>query len=418
LTKANILLYYQINGMKRRFIIIIVAALLLLSIGLLVYFYFNPLPANTGPAQAPQSDAGQILVGAYYYTYDADNSPFWQNYLRKKLNITQVPLLGEYNSRKPEIIRQHLDWARDSGIDFFAVNWFGPGSTSDVTVKNYFSSYLAKNNIDFRFCLAYQTPYILNFDKGIIFIDREALRQIQNHFLYLAEEYFSDPHYLKINNRPVLFISASHLLRGEYEMAITKTLNIVRQRTGHDTFVVGDEIILPEGDSKQTMPDAKRIKIFDAITACNLWGSQKYNGLPVVTGFFNDLNGVYEQYFRISRDMKIGFIPCAMPGFNNLGFSRPGGTMAILPREATIDKENEGTTYYFYLRLARKYLDPGLNILMINSFNGFNEDTQIEPAASAFITPASAPAELTGGYKYYGYQDLYLKITKQEIAGE
>jgi len=397
-------------------LLVVVGALMIVSA--IVYFLGLALAGDKRqpvmPADTPSSSQ-KLSVGAYYYTYDSPNSFFWQRYLRKKLNIRQSPKLGEYSSRDEAVMKQHLAWANQSGIDFFAMSWFGPGSASDVTIRNYFSAYLRNNKSDFKFCLVYQTPYLLPFENGVVIIDREALSLIQNHLLYAADEYFKDPNYLKINNRPVLFIYVSHLLRGDYELALTKTCNVVKQRTGMDIFLVGDEVIFTEGDSRQTQPDKKRLGVFDAITTHTIFGPIKYDGLPVLTGFFKDLDAVFQNYLQLAREKNVMFIPCAMPGFNNRGSNKEGIKYAILPREATIDKNNEGTTYSVYLDVAKKYVDPSLGILMINSFNGFSDDTQIEPVTSDFITPASAPVELTNGDKYYNYQDLYLRLTKERL---
>ena len=402
-------------------LVIVVGALTLVSAA--AYFLVSALAGNkSGPVIGPVSQ--KLSVGAYYYTYDLKDSLFWQRYLRKKLNIQQQPQLGEYSCRDEAVIKQHLDWARDAGIDFFAMSWFGPGSYSDVTVKNYFSDYLKRTKNDFKFCLVYQTPYLLPFEKGVVIIDRDALRLFQNHLLYAADEYFKEPNYLKINGRPVLFIYVSHLLRGDYELALTKTCNIIKQRTGLDIFLVGDEVIFPEGatrqgsgGSRQTQPDKKRIAVFDAITTQTIFGPTRYDGLPVLTGFFKDLDAIFQSYRQLAREKDVMFIPCAMPGFNNRGYDKAGAgsRYPILPREATLDKDNEGTTYSVYLDIARKYVDPSLGMLMINSFNGFSDDTQIEPVAGNFVTPGSAPAELTNGYRYYNYQDLYLRLTKERL---
>lgn len=399
--------------MRKIYIILIVVGIITLASAVAYFLVLTLANGNHGPSTNTTA-AQKLSVGAYYYTYDSKDSLFWQRYLRKKLNIRQQPQLGEYSCRDEAVIKQHLDWAKDAGIDFFAMNWFGPGSASDVTLKNYFASYLKRQKSDFKFCLVYQTPYILPFEKGVVIIDRDALRLLQNHFLYAADEYFKEPNYLKINNRPVLFIYVSHLLRGDYGLALTKTGNVVRQRTGFNIFLVGDEVIFPEGNSRQTKPDKKRIAVFDAITTYNIFGPTRYEGLPALTGFFKDLDAVFQRYRQLARENDVMFIPCAMPGFNNLGF-KDGTKYPILPREATIDKYNEGTTYSIYLDIARKYIDPALGILMINSFNGFSDDTQIEPVAGNFVTPASAPAELTGGYRYYNYQDLYLRLTKEGV---
>jgi len=409
--------------MRKIYIILIVVGALTL-VSAIAFFLILALGKGKGepaPTGLP-AVAASLSVGAYYHTYDSKDSLFWQRYLREKLNIQQPPQLGEYTCRDEAVIKQHLDWAKSAGIDFFAMSWFGPGSASDVTIKNYFSAYLKRNKSDFKFCLVYQTPYILPFEKGVVIIDRDALRLLQNHLLYAADEYFKEPNYLKINNRPVVFIYVSHLLRGDYELALTKTCNVVQQRTGFDIFLVGDEVIFPEGEtrpgsggSRQTRPDKKRIAVFDAITAHTIVGPVRYDGLPVLTGFFKDLDALFNSYRQLARENNGMFIPCAMPGFNNRGYNKEAGKYPILPREATIDRENEGTTYSVYLDIARKYVDPALGLLMINSFNGFPDDTQIEPVASDFMTPASAPAELTGGYRYYNYGDLYLRLTKEGL---
>jgi hypothetical protein len=395
--------------MRRLYIVFIPLAVIIVLLSI-IYFYLRIDIKPVVPLQRKQ-----LIVGAYYHTFDSEQSPFWQNYLRRKLTLPQKPQLDEYTCRNLEIIKQHLKWAKESNIKFFAINWFGPASTSDITVKNYIVSYLSRNQEDFHFCLVYQTPYILPFEKGVIVINREALQLLQNHFLYIASEYFNEPNYLKINNRPVLFLANSHLFRGEIDLAITKTSNIVQQRTGFNIFLVGDEILLPEEGVKATEPDKKRIALFDAITTSNIFGPTRYDGFPLLTGFFRDVDSTFNKFSRIAGELNIGFIPNAMPGFNNRGFIQTRTTISppILPREITDDKENEGTTYQVFLHLAKKHLDPKLNILMITSFNNWMQDTQIEPLTSDFITPCSSPAEFTDNYPYYPYHDLYLRLTKK-----
>ncbi len=58
------------------------------------------------------------------------------------------------------------------------------------------------------------------------------------------------------------------------------------------------------------------------------------------------------------------------------------------------------------------------NILMINSFNEWHEDTQIEPTNLAPRTNSddSGNQRYTQGYFYQGYGDLYLNILREATA--
>jgi hypothetical protein len=62
------------------------------------------------------------------------------------------------------------------------------------------------------------------------------------------------------------------------------------------------------------------------------------------------------------------------------------------------------------LKNARTLVDPkAYNVLMVNSFNEWHEDTQIEPTIGASTT---LPYNLTYGVEYHGYGYLYLDILR------
>jgi len=70
------------------------------------------------PKASTQNDARtKIPIFAYYYIwFDAKS---WE---RAK---TDLPLLGKYSSDDEDVIRQHVRWAKESGIDGFIVGWKG-----------------------------------------------------------------------------------------------------------------------------------------------------------------------------------------------------------------------------------------------------------------------------------------------------
>jgi hypothetical protein len=65
-------------------------------------------------------------------------------------------------------------------------------------------------------------------------------------------------------------------------------------------------------------------------------------------------------------------------------------------------------------------VDPAAdNILMVNSFNEWHEDTQIEPTNIAAPTSADdASGAYAQGYSYTGYGDLYLNELSEATVPE
>ncbi|MBI4712428.1 MAG: glycoside hydrolase family 99-like domain-containing protein [Planctomycetes bacterium] len=374
----------------------------------------------------PEESKPELILGAYYHPWFGDDATIlgWKNYLRKKLAIPQTPPVGEYSCRQNALVKKHIEWAKDCGIDFFAVNWFGASSWTDVTVRDSLLPALVEpqraataesrpnrehpavmSGQPLKFCIVYQSIYILPLKDERVLLNRESAETLLNDFSYLADKYFKHPNYLKVNDKPVVIMALSRLFSGDYT-ALTRVRAIINQRTGLNLFLVGDEVYW-------TAPEPKRIGLFDAITTHDMQGTYKYDGLPILTNFFIDLESKFNEYKTAASGMNVGFIPNIMPGFNDRGF-RPDVKHPILPRDAALDMENQGTTYRLYFRTAKKLLDPALNMAIITSWNEWYEDTQIEPVASSFTTPAKHPADLTGGYNYYPYNDLYLKITKEE----
>jgi hypothetical protein len=115
----------------------------------------------------------------------------------------------------------------------------------------------------------------------------------------------------------------------------------------------------------------------------------------------------------------IGFIPTVSPGFNDSAV-RSGHPPA--PRyETDVPGSQEGSLFSDELKVAAlPNLDPAAdNILMVNSFNEWHEDTQIEPTNIAAPTSADDDSgALAQGYSYTGYGDLYLNELSQATVPE
>lgn len=81
-----------------------------------------------------------------------------------------------------------------------------------------------------------------------------------------------------------------------------------------------------------------------------------------------------------------------------------------------LDKELErGTLFKALLAEATKLVDPFAdNIVVVNSWNEWHEDTQIEPVAVGEETVK--PWYLTQGYVYQGYGEQYLDILREATS--
>jgi hypothetical protein len=75
----------------------------------------SSVPDRARSAAPPSERSGDVPVLAYYYIWF--NPTSWQ---RAK---SDYPLLGRYSSDERSVMRQHIRWAKRSGIEGFIVSW-------------------------------------------------------------------------------------------------------------------------------------------------------------------------------------------------------------------------------------------------------------------------------------------------------
>ena len=192
----------------------------------------------------------RYLIGAHYYEWY--NKKSWTK-------IESRPLLGKYNSMDDDVIAQHLQWAAQYGIDFFALEWSGIHKFSDQAIYKHIAVSPELKNVSF--CISYDTlgrfgrygnpPY--NFS------DPRILHDFLADFDYLSQRYFSNPHYLKFQGRPVVWLYIARGMRGDWIGALQQAREVVK-KNGFDLYLDGD-LLQPE----QT--DRSRFPYFDAISA-------------------------------------------------------------------------------------------------------------------------------------------------------
>lgn len=346
---------------------------------------------------------GDILVGAYYYPWYKSGFKFagipveqsnWDSAVRCHLTPEQTPKLGLYDSDKPSVISDHIAQSIRGGIDFWAISWWGPKSNSD----NIFRDKILTNPdaSKLKYAVFYESTGRLGslLQPGYI----NFLPDIK----YVAENYFDNPNYLRIDGRPVIFIYLSR----EYFRSKADDQLIKLRKMYPDIYIVGDDVF---GEYYR----AQYALQFDAVTSCDVYGqSLKVEG-PTQDAV-KLLAKIYSQAQSAANTVGTGFVPAVTPGYNDRAVRK--GNIPIARYFRGVADSKEGDIFRAMLKDAGlPFVDPRAgNMLMVTSFNEWLEDTQIE-ATSAGSAPTAqddsgSHSHYTKNYIYTDYGYLYLDI--------
>ncbi len=398
----------------------IYAFLIVLGVFCLLVFLCYRWTSNAGRDQT-----GKYLVGAHYYTWYPKH--FEQGCLRARLVPPQRPSLGVYESMRPEVIEQHIAWASRYGIDFFAVDWWPRKEGRNDQFSE--SLLKAKNIADIKFCIFYETQG-LGFDTtlGTTVFDEDKTKQFIDDMLGIADKFFDHPSYLRVADRPVIMLYLTRTLSGHYRSALVELRRRMLEK-GHRPFIVGDEIFwkvspaVEPGERPHPLveePQVRRAELFDAITAYNMYenGKKSQSGYGSQSTFIEDVVRKYEEYALAISDSGVHLVPMIIPGYNDRGVRLSVNHYAI-PRQW---EEGAAEGSFFaecFDRIAFPMVDPNLNMIMITSWNEWNEDTGIEPLAAAPVTTndqSRSRIAYTQGYDYRGHGLTYLEVVRDKVV--
>ena len=377
----------------------------------------------SGPEPIPASDRYQ--VGAYYYTWFPGKFS-GRSYLRARLRPVQAPELGVYSSDDPAVIERHIAWCSRYGIDFLAISWWPSGANQRPGF--YDKLFQARNIGDISFCVFYET-WSLGFDgeTGSTLFDEKAESVFLADMRQFADSLFPHPSYLKIGGRPVVILYLTRTLEGGYAKAIEKCRAELKSR-GWNVFLIADEIFwsvvpadkAPEDGALSTgEPQQARIRLFDAITAYNLYdfSRTRHAGYGAQSDFIRDAAALFQRY-RNAAGPNAALVPSVIPGYNDRGVRVRRDHYAI-PRQWSSNAPDSSFLGEAIERLAIPFLDPNLQMALVTSWNEWNEDTAIEPLAAAPPTSgdeSESGRDFTQGYAYAGAGTLYLETLRDRFS--
>jgi hypothetical protein len=150
----------------------------------------------------PQPVRTEILIGAHHCPlWEADKPQMWNQVVK---HPERTPALGFYSQENPEIADWETKWAVEHGVSFFVYCWYRDGQGGPVKTRYasaihdalFKSRYVSK----MKFTLMWE-----NQNRGRAGVADEA-DLMQNLLPFWMDNYFRHPSYLKIDNRPLLFI--------------------------------------------------------------------------------------------------------------------------------------------------------------------------------------------------------------------
>ena len=388
--------------------------LIKLFFSIILFGLMCPWMIADGEIKTIQTEEKQVdlstkpCVGVYYYPWygareTANIRHLWRHAMRLHLTPPQQPKVGLYDSRDADVIASHIEQSLRGGISFWAVSWWGPNDYKDRTFKNHILKHPDSSKL--KYAILYESTG--RFGR----FNNPHYHHWLSDLEYLKETYFDDPRYLKINDRPVIFV---YLSREYFRNKGQDALKQMREQFP-EIYLVGDDVYYV--NDSPDMYKAEWAKNFDAVTAYDVYGQSigKFGGTHKAVQF---LANNYQQAKKVANSVGTAFMPTIAPGYNDTAVRKghPGRARYF----TDIEDSQEGDIFREMIRQAAlPNIDPSCNnIIMVTSFNEWYEDTQIEATAGTAPPSSTDDSEsgtyYTGGQTYDDYGYLYLDILKQE----
>lgn len=363
----------------------------------------KPDPFETDPPP------NQMTVGALYYLQQQQESSAW---FRSRLTTRQRPVVGPYSDISSELVDRHVVQSRRAGIGLWVIPWNGVPDESTTLLERHV---LSRTNAGFDSDNMVQVALLYQARNRIVqstWDMSDVARDIQ----YLCQNYVDNPLYYTVGSndaddlRPVVFVALTRWFndRGRLIQLINTIRSASNQYCSTPIFLVGDQVW---GPSPIAPADYTPFDVLDAVINIDIFGNLWQRGMVEES----TLDTFYLKQQRNWRDAAwsrgCAYVPSIMPGFNNLGF---GGTLEPLSRQLQDRPDELGSFFTASLDRARYLVDSTLgNLVVVATFNRFDEDTQIEQVAGK---SSNLPIELTRNWTYHGYQGLYLDLLKNGTA--
>ena len=196
----------------------------------------QPPVKASGPAYIPAPEPVQtpILIGAHHCPlWEADKPQMWDNVLK---HPERTPALGFYAQENPEVSDWETKWAVEHGVSFFIYCWYR--ASQGEPVKTRFGSAIHDALLKSKFADKMKFTIMWeNQSRGVAGVADER-DLLENLLPFWIENYFRHPSYLKIDNKPLLFIYRPEFLMQDLGSVenVARALDRLRQACREQGF--------------------------------------------------------------------------------------------------------------------------------------------------------------------------------------
>ena len=306
-----------------------------LRLGILLVLLLSVMTAGVPASSSAAGSPTPVL--AYYYIWYTPTS--WHRAKR------DYPIVGRYSSDEERVMRQHIRWAKEAGIDGFIVSWKG---TPQLTSRLEKLVEVARSE-HFKLSIVYQG---LDFERQPQPIKRVA----QDFDLFIKR--FADDEVFNIFGKPVLIWSGTWRFTRREIASVTREdrkdlLILASEKNARDYLRVRD---LVDGDAYY-------------------WSSVNPDTFP---GYPEKL----QEMGRAVHGPGGLWIPPAAVGFD----ARLVGGTTVVPRK-------DGATLRVEMDAATESSPDAIGLI---SWNEFSENSQVEPSEKYGARYLKALADING----------------------
>ena len=282
----------------------------------------------------------------WHWTMNHFNPDLQDQTGKREIASHYYPLTGPYDSNDFDVLEYQVLLMKLSGIDGIIPDWYGVEDFWDYGLihesTQYLFQYAQRAGLSFAVC--YEDKTIKEMVNNNHLSADNAVTHAQEVMQFLAENWFSDPTYLKLDTRPVFLIFGPQYF---YRSAEWEAIFSVLETPLH--FFTLDNVLNPVATGAYPWPP--------------MW--------KAVDGVLSEaaLNEYLEAFYQKSANWEF-LVAGAFPGFNDiyaeagLGFSY--GLLAA----------NNGETFRSTMQKA---IDNQADIVQIITWNDYGEGTTIEP---------------------------------------